>query len=191
MLGTQARQPRQPLVPLGVVLHRARAKRIEIGVDRHVERREVRVMPDHIELAQLGQRRAGRARGARRGISSSSGRSGTSDSGKMAVARPGRLDSKSSGVWSSLYMNPFLSDGPTARTGLMVRQRTLQFKACRIGLGQTVDLGAGALLGDGDQDAVGEVRIPPAQSDAAVVAEAGRPRRAPAGCSWRCEPRTP
>ena len=31
-----ARQRRQPLVPLGVVLHRTGAQRIEVGIDRHV-----------------------------------------------------------------------------------------------------------------------------------------------------------
>ena len=55
MLGDKPRQRRQPLVPLGVVLHRARAERIEVRVDRHVERRQVRVVPDDVELAQLGQ----------------------------------------------------------------------------------------------------------------------------------------
>src|SRR4051812_25170411 len=37
-------------------------------------------------------------------INSSSGRSGTSSFGRMAVDRPGRLDSKSRGGGSSLYM---------------------------------------------------------------------------------------
>src|SRR6478752_6245229 len=60
MLGSQAGQPRQALVALGVVLHRTRAQRIEIRVDRHVERREVGVMPHHVELAQLGQAWAAR-----------------------------------------------------------------------------------------------------------------------------------
>ena len=56
-----ARQARQPLVPLRVVLHRARAERVEVPVDRHVQRRQVRVMPDDVQLAELRQgRRRGR-----------------------------------------------------------------------------------------------------------------------------------
>ena len=81
MLRGQARQGRQPLVPLGVVLHRARAERIEVRVDRHVERRQIRVVPDDVELAQLGQGRR-RGRQMRSGISDESGRSGTSDVGQ-------------------------------------------------------------------------------------------------------------
>ena len=62
VLRAEARERGQPLVPLGVVLHRARAKRIEVGVDRHVERRQIRVMADDVELPQLGQ--GGRPGGA-------------------------------------------------------------------------------------------------------------------------------
>ena len=62
MLRTEAGQPGQSLVPLRVVLHRARAERVEVRVDRHVERRQVRVVPDDVQLAQLGQ-------GGRRGRS--------------------------------------------------------------------------------------------------------------------------
>ena len=40
-----------------------------------------------------------------------------------------------------------------------------------IRVGQPVDLGLGAFLGHGDQDAVGEVGVPAAQRDPAVVAE--------------------
>ena len=50
-------------------------------------------MPDDVELAKLGQRGRRRARCAS-GISDDSGRSGTSDAGKIAVKRPRRLDSK-------------------------------------------------------------------------------------------------
>ena len=38
----EARHRGDPLVPLGVVLHRATAERIEVRVDRHVERRQIR-----------------------------------------------------------------------------------------------------------------------------------------------------
>ncbi len=64
-------------------------------------------MPDHVELAKLRQCRTVLRRCAR-GMMSSSGRSGTSAGGKIAVARPGRLDSKSRGGWSSLYIRTFL-----------------------------------------------------------------------------------
>ena len=53
----QARQAGQPLVPLGIVLHRAGAQRIEVRVDRHVERREVDEVPHQFRLGQLRQRR--------------------------------------------------------------------------------------------------------------------------------------
>jgi hypothetical protein len=53
----QARQGCQPLVPLGVVLHRARAQRVEVRIDRHVQRRQVREVPHDIRLGQLRQRR--------------------------------------------------------------------------------------------------------------------------------------
>ena len=99
----RARQRREPLVPLRVVLHRARPERVEVRVDRHVQRRKVRVVPDDVELAQLGQRRR-LPRSMRAGISSSSGRSGTSESGRIAVARPGRLDLEEQRGWSSLYI---------------------------------------------------------------------------------------
>ena len=67
MLRGETRQRRQPLVPLRVVLHRAGAERVEIGVDRHVERRQVRVVADNVQLAQLRQRRSGVADQVRRG----------------------------------------------------------------------------------------------------------------------------
>ena len=51
----QARQPRQPLVPLGVVLHRATAERIEMRVDRHIERRQIDEVTDDVGLGQLRQ----------------------------------------------------------------------------------------------------------------------------------------
>ncbi len=105
MLRRQPRQGREPLVPLRVVLHRARPERVEVRVDRHVQRREVRVVPDDVELAQFGQGRRRPSPGATAGISSSSGRSGTSDAGKIAVERPGRLVSKRRAGGSSLYID--------------------------------------------------------------------------------------
>ena len=60
----QARQRGQPLVPLGVVLHRAGAERIEVRVDRHVLRREVHEVPHQVRLGQLRQRRRASAASA-------------------------------------------------------------------------------------------------------------------------------
>ena len=50
-------QPGETLVPLRVVLHRATAERIEVRVDRHVERRQVDEVTDDVGLRQLGQGR--------------------------------------------------------------------------------------------------------------------------------------
>ena len=72
-------------------------------------------MPHDVELAQLGQGRCERRSDAPRGISEESGRSGTSEGGKIAVRRPGRLDSNINGGWSSLYM--LFCGGPLFRTG--------------------------------------------------------------------------
>ena len=51
----EAGQAGEPLVPFRVVLHRATAERIEVRVDRHVERREIDEVADHVGLRQLGQ----------------------------------------------------------------------------------------------------------------------------------------
>ena len=100
----QTRKRRQPLVPLRVVLHRARPERIEIRVDRHVECREVRVVPHDVQLAKLGQRRRCGRDGRRGSATRAAGRAHPTP-GKIAVKRPGRLDSKSRGGGSSLYMS--------------------------------------------------------------------------------------
>ena len=52
-----AGQAGEPFVPLRVVLHRARAERIEVRVDRHVPRRQVDEVADQVDLADLRQRR--------------------------------------------------------------------------------------------------------------------------------------
>ena len=51
-----ARQGGHAFVPLRVVLHRTRAERIEMRIDRHVLRREIHIVPDDFRLAELGQR---------------------------------------------------------------------------------------------------------------------------------------
>src|SRR5262249_27799135 len=62
----EPRQRRESLVPLGVVLHRTRPQRIEIGVDRHVPRGQVDVVADQVNLAHFGQRRRILTQGGRR-----------------------------------------------------------------------------------------------------------------------------
>ena len=52
-----AGQGGQPLVPLGVVLHRAGAKRIEIRVDGHVALGEIDEMTDKVNLGHFRKRR--------------------------------------------------------------------------------------------------------------------------------------
>ncbi len=51
----EAREAGRPLVHLGVVLHGARAERVEARVDRPVEVREVDVVADERRLVELGQ----------------------------------------------------------------------------------------------------------------------------------------
>ena len=53
----EPRQPDEPLVDPRVVLHRAAAERIEAGVDPEVARRELREVPQHLRLRELGQAR--------------------------------------------------------------------------------------------------------------------------------------
>jgi hypothetical protein len=50
------RQRRHPFVPLAVVLHRATAERIEVRIDRHVERRKVREVANDFRLGHFRQR---------------------------------------------------------------------------------------------------------------------------------------
>ena len=52
-----ARHVRKPLVPLGIVLHRARAERIEVRIDRHVICRQIGEVPDHVDFGKFRQRR--------------------------------------------------------------------------------------------------------------------------------------
>ena len=62
----EARQARGPLVELGVVLHGARAQRVEARVHRVVELGQVHEVTGHLGLGELGQRRrSGAPRGGR------------------------------------------------------------------------------------------------------------------------------
>ena len=67
----EARHAGEPLVPLRVVLHRARAERIEVRVDGHVERRQIGEVPHDLRLGQLGQGRGRGGQRARRAAASS------------------------------------------------------------------------------------------------------------------------
>ena len=51
----EAGQPRHVLVELRVVLHRARAERIEVRVESVVQPRQARVMADYVELGDFRQ----------------------------------------------------------------------------------------------------------------------------------------
>src|SRR5690348_5294833 len=111
------------------------------------------------------------------GIRESSGRSGTSDPGTIAVARPGRLDSNSNeGIWSLYMLASVLSSWiAMRRAGPLVILRVFRSSPkplgrslrLAVGVGQAVDLGPGPFLGDGDQDRVGKVGIPAAEGDPA------------------------
>ena len=59
----EAGQPGRPLVELRVPLHRARAERVEAGVDRVVELAQVDVVADDLGLVELGQRGGRRTAG--------------------------------------------------------------------------------------------------------------------------------
>ena len=67
-------------------------------------------MPDHVELAELGQGR-GRLRQVLGGDERVEGTGCAPGSGRIAVERPGRLVSNRSLGGSSLYMRSFLPRG--------------------------------------------------------------------------------
>ena len=170
----------QPLVPLGVVLHRARAERIEVRVDRHVQRRQVREVPHHLELAQLGQRRRRARPGARRGAARRAARSGTSRLGQDRRAR-GRDGWSRTAVAVDRACTWIVRPESTSteRSAMESIGRRVSDQASRSPgrrLGQAVDLVLGPLLGHGDQEAVGQLGIPAAQGDPAVDSRGGRPR---------------
>ena len=77
------------LVPLGVVLHRATAERVEVRIDRHVERRQIREVPHDFRLGHFRQRRRsiGECRGRQQFAQSAA--AGTSHAGSRAARRPG------------------------------------------------------------------------------------------------------
>ena len=82
-------QRRDPLVELRVVLHRARAERVEAGVEVEVAAREPVVVADDLRLGDLGQARRLARAAAAPGSAPRSARSGTSASGSGAARRPG------------------------------------------------------------------------------------------------------
>ena len=72
---------------------------------------------------------------------------------------------------------------PSLRSGL--------FQGFLVGRGEAVNLAAASLFGDGDEDVITVLGIPPAQSDAAAGIPGGGPRRGRAAGSFRSESRTP
>ena len=76
------------LVEPRVVLHRARAERVDPGVEVEVAAREPVVVADDLGLGDLGEARRARERSSRLGISSSIGVSGTPAPGIAAARRP-------------------------------------------------------------------------------------------------------
>ena len=78
----EAGQVHDALVDPRVVLHRARAERVEAGVDAEGARRDVREMTDELGLRDLGQAR-------RRSRRSPSGRSGTGSELRASSMRAG------------------------------------------------------------------------------------------------------
>ena len=88
------------LVDPRVVLHRARAERVDPGVEVEVAAREAVVVADDLGLGDLGQRGGLASAAARLGISSSSGTSGTPGGGDRrgaAARRPSARRSSSRG----------------------------------------------------------------------------------------------
>ena len=92
----EAGQAGGPLVDLGVVLHRARAQRVEAAVHRVVEVREVDEVADDLGLVELRQRQRRAARRCSAGMPSSASAGGC---GTLSPRRPGR-DSSASVGWS-------------------------------------------------------------------------------------------
>ena len=174
-----ARQGGQPLVPLGVVLHRTRPERIEIGVDRHVLRRQIDEVAHQVDLGDLrqGRRRVGQGGGRQQVLRLRRPARRTPAGG--AQRRPGWLSSNSRAVDWFFSMRSFhqlrsASEGcatPRLRFGLVamsllngspmqrsialdVRARPPRRRRQRLGQGggQAVDLRPRPLLGHGDAE---------------------------------------
>ena len=71
------------VVDLGIVLHRARAERVEARVDGMVHLAEAGEVAHHLDLAHLRQGQVARS------MPSGKGDSGTSSAGRLAAMRPG------------------------------------------------------------------------------------------------------
>ena len=160
----QARQRRQPLVPLGVVLHRARPERIEMRVDRHVERRQIDEMPHHLRFGQLRQGRRGG--GQRAGRQQLIGRTAARRTRQPRRAAPGLESSNRSSVSFVFRIDVSVqirravsrfesfvgfgcSSGPT-------RQRQAYINTSN---SRSISV-SGPFLGDRHQEAIGQFRIP-------------------------------
>ena len=91
-----ARQARRDLVQLGVVLHRARAERVEARIDAVVPLREPREVAHHVDLETApGSPRCRRGTRRRGALAGSMG--GTSAGSTGRPGRPGRERSNTSG----------------------------------------------------------------------------------------------
>ena len=132
----EAGQRRHALVQLGVVLHRARAQRVEARVEVEVLLREVVVVAHDLGLGDLGQ--LGRlARGwPTRAAAPRSASRARPVAGGMNARRPSRLFSKIVSV---------IAPPPSRDAG---HER-----------GQTIDVLLGAPLGDGHEQAVRVLRV--------------------------------
>ena len=163
-----ARQRGDALVQLRVVLHRARAERVEARVEVEVAARDAVVVAHDLRLADLRQRRPA-ARSRCEGISSSSGRSGTSASGSCDARRPGDSSARrsSSPDRAASACRPGVDRRPRCWSR---RAHAVTASPCGAGLAPTadrleqrlrqpVDVLARATLGDRHQQAVGVLGV--------------------------------
>ena len=180
----EAGQARRPLVDLGVVLHRARAQRVEAAVDRVVEVREAHEVVHHGGLVDLGQRRRRAARRCSAGMPSSASAGAW---GTLNEERPGACSSDE----RRLQVRPHApSDGRSRGTSmgrgrLVARCGSVMPSTSAQAGHQALDVLVGGQLGGAEQQRVGEVRvvgIPARQRQAGQdalrrAAGRGRPRR--------------
>ena len=128
------RQARGPLVDLGVVLHGARAERVDAEVDGEVLLAQAHEVTERLGLAHLGQRRRLAAERARRTARLAS-TSGTSHCGRLAPERPWVPRSKISGSSKAKpgRADDGISKSPRDPVSRSSRARTLWYKApaCR------------------------------------------------------------
>ena len=113
----EAGQAGHLVVELRVVLHRARAQRVEAQVDGVVQLREPGVVAHHLRLGELGQRGRRRAQGASGQEVGQPGGVATPAAGRSAPRWPGLLFSKMGGSVGSAEVGPGASTGIGAAGG--------------------------------------------------------------------------